>query len=207
MSTKWPGGIISKTAPTITAPTAGVGGSASGIWTMDEVLVHEKASNWPKPPFGGELWTWGEAGSGQLGDGSTVDKSSPVQVGSLTNWSSVSAGDSHMLALKPDGTAWAQGANQYGQLGDGNTTNLSSPVQIGTLTNWEQVSCANWCSYGIKTDGTLWAWGDAVAGALGQGNTTSHSSPVQVGSDSDWIAVTAQGSYQSCTKLAIKKAT
>ena len=42
MSTKWPGGIISKTAPTITAPTAGVGGSASGRWTMDEVLVHEK---------------------------------------------------------------------------------------------------------------------------------------------------------------------
>ena len=68
MSKKWPGGIINKTAPTITAPTDGEGGSASGIWTISEVMVHEKADNWPKPPILRELWAVGQNESyGQLG--------------------------------------------------------------------------------------------------------------------------------------------
>lgn len=84
----------------------------------------------------GTLWTWGRNNYGQLGLGDTSNRSSPVQVGSLTSWSKVVGGARSMGALKTDGTLWAWGINSSGQLGLGDTTNRSSPVQIGAQTNW-----------------------------------------------------------------------
>lgn len=54
----------------------------------------------PPPPQGKELWAWGNSYAGQTGHGDTVSRSSPVQVGSLTDWANVEAGGSHSLALK-----------------------------------------------------------------------------------------------------------
>ena len=66
MSLQWPGGILSKTPPTITAPTDGEGGSASGMWTIAEAMVHKKAGNWPLPILDAELYAWGNNSSGEL---------------------------------------------------------------------------------------------------------------------------------------------
>jgi alpha-tubulin suppressor-like RCC1 family protein len=112
----------------------------------------------------------------------------PVQVGALTTWSKVSAGNLHSMAVKTDGTLWAWGDNGYGQLGTSNTTNRSSPVQVGALTTWANVFCGSNFTVAIKTDGTLWAWGDNISGQLGQGNTTARSSPVQVGTATNWLS-------------------
>ena len=103
---------------------------------------------------GNQLWAWGHNGSGALGLNDTIWRSSPVQVGSLTNWKQVSYGifssltgvtgiQSYGLATKTDGTLWAWGYNLFGPLGLNDITNRSSPVQVGTLTNWKQVS-TNW---------------------------------------------------------------
>ncbi len=54
----------------------------------------------------------------------------PIQIGTATIWSSVSAGYAHMVAIKTDGTLWTWGYNYNGQLGDGTTTDKTSPVQI-----------------------------------------------------------------------------
>ena len=194
MSGKWPGGIISKTAPTVVGPTAGYGGSASGIWTLDQAADYEKQGLWPKPTWpGGELWLWGRNGSGQLGQGNTTDYSSPVQVGALTTWKTVGGTQSDAtLAVKADGTAWSWGDGGSGQLGHNNTTSLSSPVQIGALTTWIRIDGGvNGPNGGIKTDGTLWLWGGNVKGQLGQGNTTATSSPVQVGALTTWLKFAA----------------
>jgi len=194
MSGKWPGGIISKTAPTVTGPTDGEGGSASGIWTLDQAADYEKQGLWPKPVIPRELWTWGYNVHGELGDGTTVVKSSPVQVGALTNWLQVTSGNYHMMAAKADGTAWSWGEGNNGKLGHGNTTSLSSPVQIGALTDWAaKISAGMFSSWAVKSNGTLWAWGAGGNGGLGQGNTTSYSSPVQVGALTDWL--NAAGGY------------
>jgi alpha-tubulin suppressor-like RCC1 family protein len=86
------------------------------------------------------LWAWGFNSSGQLGDGTTVNKSSPVQIGALSDWSQVAAGSTHSLAVKTNGTLWAWGTGTSGQLGDGTIVNKSSPVQIGSLTTWDSLA-------------------------------------------------------------------
>jgi alpha-tubulin suppressor-like RCC1 family protein len=106
----------------------------------------------------GTLWLWGCGTSGQLGDNTTTNKSSPVQtVSGGANWRSVSAGDSTSGAIKTDGTLWMWGSGSLGALGDNTITNKSSPVQtISGGTNWRTASAGLNHIAAIKTDGTLW---------------------------------------------------
>lgn len=135
----------------------------------------------------GTLWKWGRGTSGALGDGQTAaNRSSPVQIGTLTNWKLLSAALYSNWALKTDGTLWAWGANSGGQLGDGTTVPKSSPVQIGTLTNWKIISAKSVSSMAIKTDGSLWGWGFNTSGSIGDGTTANRSSPVQIGGLTNW---------------------
>ena len=88
------------------------------------------------------MWGCGRNGFGNLGDSTTTDRSTLVQIGALTSWSSISAGsDYHALAIKTDGTLWSWGSNNAGKLGLGNVTDYSSPKQVGSLSTWGQVSC------------------------------------------------------------------
>ena len=137
----------------------------------------------------GSLWTWGNGAYGRLGlNQSGFDESSPVQVGALTDWAEVAAGNSFCMAIKTNGTLWSWGRNSQGQLGLNNRTNFSSPVQIGALTNWTKVAAEYACA-AIKTDGTLWTWGSNAYGQLGNGNTNTRSSPTQVGALTTWTDV------------------
>ena len=72
----------------------------------------------------GTLWAWGGNGQGQLGDGTWIDKNSPIQIGTDNKWVFVAGGASHTVALKSDGTLWAWGSNYHGELGDGTTTQI-----------------------------------------------------------------------------------
>lgn len=89
----------------------------------------------------GTLWAWGLNSSGQLGIGNRINYSSPVQVGTLTNWKQISNKGETVMAIKTDGTLWGWGFNSSGQLGIGNTVSYSSPIQVGSLTSWKQVGC------------------------------------------------------------------
>ena len=190
MSGKWPGGFINKTAPTVVGPTDGEGGSASGIWTLDQVADYEARGLWPMLTLSRIMLTWGRNTEGQLGDGTTVSKSSPVQVGAITTWAFSSGGAFSSYGIKKDGTLWSWGSgNSYGQLGHNNTTDYSSPVQVGALTTWLKISCGYGHALAVKTDGTLWSWGFGSAGQLGDGTTVNKSSPVQVGGLTTWLNV------------------
>ena len=144
------------------------------------------------------LYMWGFGSKGRLGQGNTLDASSPVQVGALENWKAVSFGQTAgILAIKTDGTLWAWGNNIKGESGDGTKITKSSPIQVGSLTDWATLVRPGSESAGaIKTDGTLWVWGDNTAGCLGLNDSpdglpsgsTFRSSPVQVGSLTTWTA-------------------
>ena len=88
----------------------------------------------------GTMWSWGYNIFGQLGLGNETNQSSPVQIGALTTWSSVSSKGYRAHAIKTDGTLWSWGFGNNGRLGLGNTTYYSSPKQVGSSTNWRSVS-------------------------------------------------------------------
>lgn len=141
----------------------------------------------------GTLWAWGRNDNGQLGDGTNVNTSNPIQIGNNTNWLTVSAGGIHSLAIKNDGTLWAWGKNDNGQLGDGTTVSKSVPTQIGSATNWNYIYAGPYQSFGITTEGKLWAWGYNANRALGDGTNTQRNSPVQIGISTNWSMVTTSG--------------
>ena len=153
----------------------------------------------------GTLWTWGPNFYGQLGNGTAGNYySSPIQVGTLTNWKQVACGSGNVVSIKTDGTLWAWGNNQYGQLGNGVTITYSSPIQIGKLTDWKQVSLNYHATFAIKTDGTLWAWGWNPYGNLGNGTSIDYSSPVQIGSLTNWKQIDVSTGAVSPGIMAIK---
>ncbi|AEC02461.1 fimbrillin family protein [Parasphaerochaeta coccoides] len=133
----------------------------------------------------GTLWATGYNGFGQLCDGTTIDKTIPVQV--MTDVKAVSAGTTHTMILKKDGTLWAIGENSNGQLGDGTTTDRTTPVPVKAsidpddfMTGVAAVSAGNHHTMILKKDGTLWATGTNFSGELGDGTTTDRTTPVQV---------------------------
>lgn len=149
------------------------------------------------------LYAVGSNTSGKLGNDSTAEQSSPIQIGSLNNWSLVSASTlSWSMAVKTDGTMWAWGNNSDGQLGQNDQgVTRSSPVQIGALTTWSQASAGSNFGVAIKTDGTMWSWGANDLGELGQNDrTVSRSSPVQIGALNTWSKISCGDDYSLAVK-------
>ena len=167
------------------------------MWDQTDGWLPLKDSHYHIPALYCNLWSWGINDYGELGDKTTINKSSPVQVGSLTTWSKIACGYTHTLAIKTDGTLWGFGGNGTGgEIGDGTTINKVSPVQIGSLTDWSVVAAGHYFSIAIKTDGTLWSWGFQDQGQLGisiagsgVSMVGSRSSPVQVGSLTIWSKI------------------
>ncbi|MTI55396.1 S-layer homology domain-containing protein [Geosporobacter ferrireducens] len=128
----------------------------------------------------GTVWAWGNNENGRLGDGTTANSNTPVQVSNLTDVIAVAAGNGHSIALKADGTVWSWGKNDKGQLGDGTTVQKSTPVQVTSLTNVIAITAGHTHTLALKADGTLWAWGENGSGRLGDNSTSQRSTPVQV---------------------------
>lgn len=129
----------------------------------------------------GTLWSWGCNGNGQLGHGAiSFPVLTPQQVGVDSDWTQVSAGYAHTLALKTDGSLWAWGLNASGQLGDNTTDLKSSPLQIGVGVRWVMVAAGGQHSLAIQADSSLWSWGRNHKGQLGDGTTTNRLAPVYV---------------------------
>ena len=171
----------------------------------------------------GTVWTWGNNGVGQLGDGTSVTKAYPVQVfageendsstGYLNNIIQISAGSNYVIALKKDGTVFTWGQNIYGQLGNGSSVNSMLPVQVKSadgnsfLTDIVQISAGYVHSMALKKDGTVWTWGRNDGGQLGNNNTSNKSLPVQVkggASGSEYLTDVVQVTAGNWHSMALK---
>jgi alpha-tubulin suppressor-like RCC1 family protein len=142
----------------------------------------------------GTLWCWGANSSGQVGNGTTTNALSPVQILSGNNVVSAAAGEYHTCAIVKNGSLECWGDNTYGELGIGNTTNATSPIGIVSLQSGTvQVALSAYFSCAVRGDGALFCWGVNTSGQLGIGNFTGQNSPAQV---------TAVGSVQQVVVAA-----
>ena len=146
----------------------------------------------------GLVFSWGNNGQGQLGDGTTTNRTTPVQVVGLPNDSpivDISCG-ANSLAVDGAGRLWSWGDNSVGEVGDGTHVNRSTPVQITTmleggahvaLPTITSVSCGGLFNLALTNTGRIYSWGSggAEGGLLGFGGgegLTESTRPVPVDS-------------------------
>jgi len=134
----------------------------------------------------GTVWSWGTNLHGEIGDGTTDPRPTPVQVTPTWGSRTVTGLANRMrstLAVASDGTLWGWGQNASGELGDGTTDSRLAPVQING--GWgnraiTSVQAGDASTVALVSDGTVWAWGDNSDGQLGDGTTAAHSVPEPV---------------------------
>ena len=159
----------------------------------------------------GTLWMWGYNSYGILNTsqtGSTGSRSSPVQVGSGSDWDKIATSNlanfAAVYAGNTSGQLFSWGHGGFNALGQGNTSDITTgPQVIGSATTWDKIPIGGWGAHGaIKTDGTLWTWGMSGNGQTGQNNNTAYNDPTQVGTDTGYTTISA--SYRSM--IVTKKA-
>ena len=149
---------------------------------------------------------WGENRAGDLGDGTTFNRMTPVTVTGLSGVKALALGAVHTCALIADGTVKCWGANGAGQLGDGTTTARLSPVAVPGLSGVKGISAGGATTCAVLTNATMKCWGLNNYGQLGDGTTTNRSSPVTVAGLSQ-VASTSGSATHRCavlTTLALK---
>ena len=122
----------------------------------------------------GALKCWGNNGSGRLGDNTTTNRNTGVQVFGLTRAVvAVAAGSAHTCALLDSGFVYCWGENSQGQLGDGTTTDRVRPTLVKGLNAVTAIDAgaANTCA--LSTLGAPFCWGDNAKGQIGDNTTTN----------------------------------
>ena len=158
----------------------------------------------------GSAWCWGQNLEGRLGNGTTNNSSSPVQVSGMDQQvDSISAGGHYSCLVKTNGSAWCWGDNSSGQLGDGTRTRKTSPVEVSSMgSGVAQVSAGgNEGSYettcAVKTNGSTWCWGENQFGQAGIGGTSDALTPAPVvGLGAGVASVSAGGSCYLTNEVA-----
>ncbi|MFF5206378.1 RCC1 domain-containing protein [Streptosporangium sp. NPDC000396] len=148
--------------------------------------------------------TWGFNSEGQLGDGTTIDRHTPVTAAGATTAGvvSVSAGANYSLALLSNGTVESWGRNDEGQLGDGTFADNHTPGTVVGLSGIVAIAAGSAHGLALRNDGTVWAWGLDNNGQLGNGGANTNSPvPVQVvgtggtGVLTNVVAIAADGNH------------
>ena len=149
---------------------------------------------------GGALKCWGSNDRGQLGDGTTDARSTPVDVLSLTDRVvAFSAGYEHTCAVGEDGRAKCWGANRDGQLGNGSTEDSSAPVDvIGLPEGVAAIAAGQRHTCALTLSGGVYCWGDNLFNRLGDGSDEDSPKPVPALGLASGVQAIAVGWNHSC---------
>ena len=177
-----PNVVAASTTPTITAIAAGSQFTCALI-------------------AGGTVRCWGRNLEGQLGDGTTTTRLSPVAVAGVSTATAISAGQGHACALLANGTVRCWGWNQDGQLGDGTTTDRLIPVAVSGITDAVAINAGANHTCAVLPSGVR-CWGYNAFGQLGDGTLTNRLVPVEVGWIFDAVPISVGGSNHTCAFAA-----
>ena len=149
------------------------------------------------------LWCWGQNHYGQIGDGTIINRMSPVQIGG-DKWSFINSKWGSTCAIKKsDNSLWCWGYNNFGQIGNGisgytecpnngsHCKTQKTPIQIGS-DSWFVVSSGGLHTCGLKQNGILWCWGNNSVGQLGNGKSGHDSCPTTAAADCENISTPIQ---------------
>lgn len=126
------------------------------------------------------VWTTGLNSIGQLGDGTTINKLTPIKVNGITDVVDVQAGETHSMVLLSDGSVWTWGNNDDGQLGNNSTDSSLIPIQVPGLSNIVKIATRSGHNIAIENSSTAWIWGDNQLNQI-NGTSTDELFPVSVG--------------------------
>lgn len=155
----------------------------------------------------GTVMCWGDNEYGQLGDGTTTNRSAPVAVNGLSHVTSLTAGDYHTCALTDMGEVLCWGDNEQGQLGLGDVAPVSSTTALtvsAPLSNVVGLAGGMDHTCAMLNTGGAMCWGENAYGQLGNGTMAGSSIPVPVGGLSNTVAIAA-GEQSSCAVLNMGK--
>lgn len=126
----------------------------------------------------GNVWAWGNNSAGELGDGTTADRHTPVRVVGLNNPVAIAAGLNVSYAITQDGRFWAWGWNREGELGTGSLDSYSLLARpIEGLVGFQGIAGGPGSAVALRSDGTVWAWGRNFEGQLGDATFAQHNTP------------------------------
>lgn len=151
----------------------------------------------------GGIKCWGDNTYGQLGDGTTTSRVTPIDVVGLAGAAqAVATGYYSTCALLVSGAVQCWGYNGYGQLGDGTLVSKSSPVNVTTSSAVSAISSGGQhvCVLLTPSNG-LQCWGYNLSGGLGDGTNVSKSVPTAVSGMASGVSSVAAGWYHTCALM------
>lgn len=148
-----------------------------------------------------EPYCWGYNAFGQLGDGTTTSRSTPVAVDAsalpTSTFAWISLGGAHTCGVTTANEAVCWGHNLSGAIGDGSTTDRYTPVAVSTAESFTRTAAGLAHSCGLTSAGEVLCWGSNVQGQLGDGTTTTRTVPEAV-STTDAFVQLSLGRIHSC---------
>lgn len=150
------------------------------------------------------LYCWGANNAGQLGDGTTTNRPTPIKVPAFANnVASVALGTAFTCAVTTDGAAQCWGEGRNGQLGNGVLASSLTPVAVSGITSGiAELAAGDSFACARINDGAVKCWGHNGYGELGQGNTNVSATPLSVQSIGGSVSSLTAGDYHACVALS-----